>query len=203
MEQAPIQSAIYVITHKGNTDHYVTEKFGNLRDVLTLLHQVHTAREKHPDDPMSEVDRMLQYSKSMVPICVSPHLRLFQPLEQEEFDFVLGEIEGGGGGTAYYDLNFDEDRFSVTSWSDNELKTASGSLQQTITATSRAFKTRDGASTHFSQKALVEYLSVIMTVAPAAAGPVEPQSGANTEADGYDQEDKPANGPIGFTDPSM
>lgn len=203
MEQIPVQSGIYAITHKGQTAFYVTEKFGNLRDVLPLLHQVHAAKELHPDSPLSEADRLLQYSKSMVPICASQGLRLFQPLEREEYDFVLGEIKGGGEGTAHYRLNYDEDQFSVTIWERGELKTASASLQSMIAATGAAFIKRSGEQTYFSQKALIASLSEIMTISLAPTGPDEPQPTADTELDGRGQEDMPLDGPTGFAGPSM
>ena len=195
MEKAPIQSGVYTITHKGETAHYVTETFGNPQDVLMLLHRVHQAGVDHPDSPRSDVDRLLQYSCSMVPICINEHMRLFQPLEQDEFDFVLGEIKGGGGGTACYELDYDQDRFAVTSWDGDELKTASASLQSMVDACGKALR-RTGSSqtqTHLNTKVLALSLAEIMTVKPADTGP--------SEQGRQGQEDLP--GPAGFTGPSM
>lgn len=148
MENIPIQSGIYAITHKGQTAHYVTETFGAPHDVLRLLYTVHQAGVDHPDSPFSDVDRLLQYSHSMVPICVNERMRLFQPIERDEFDFVLDEIKGGGGGTACYELDYDQDRFAVTSWDDDVLKTASASLQDMFDACGWAFRMSERGTTH-------------------------------------------------------
>ena len=195
MEKAPIQSGIYAITHNGKTAHYATETFGNPQDVLMLLHRVHQAGVDYPDSPLSDVDRLLQYSHSMVPICINEHMRRFQPLEREEFEFVLGELEGGGGGTACYELDYDHDRFAVTSWDGNELKTASASLRNMIDVCGEALR-RSGSSktqTHLNAEILASSLAEIMTVEPAIITPSEP--------DHQGQEDLP--GSADFIEPSM
>ena len=168
MKNAPIQNGIYAITHNGQTAHYATETFGNPQDVLLLLHRVHEAVAAHPDSPLSDVDRLLQYSHSMVPICVNERMRLFQPIERDEFDFVLDEIKGGGGGTACYELDYDQDRFAVTSWDDDVLKTASASLQDMFDACGGAFRMSERGTTHaqLNSKVLAASLAEIMTVEP-------------------------------------
>lgn len=91
---------------------------------------------------------IISYSHSMVPICVNERMRLFQPIERDEFDFVLDEIKGGGGGTACYELDYDQDRFAVTSWDDDVLKTASASLQDMFNACGEAFRMSERGTTH-------------------------------------------------------
>lgn len=202
MKNAPIQNGIYAITHNGQTAHYATETFGNPQDVLLLLHRVHEAVAAHPDSPLSDVDRLLQYSHNMVPISVSERMRLFQPLEQGEFDFVLDEIKGGGGGTAYYELDYDRDRFAVTSWDGDELKTASAWLQDMFDACGKSIR-RSGCSgtwTHLNTKALTASLAEIMTIRPTSTDPGETEQ-ANEAPDCQGREN--LWGPSDFTGPPI
>lgn len=170
MEKPPIQSGIYAITYKGQTSHYETEKFGDPQDVLCLLFTVHNAGVDHPDSPLSDVDRLLMYSHSLVPISTTERMRLFQPLDQEEFDFVLDEIRGGGGGTAHYELDYDQDHFAVTCWDGKVLRTASASFQDMLDACGGALS-RSG---QLNAKVLAASLAEIMTVRLADMGPSEP-----------------------------
>lgn len=202
METAPVQNAIYAITYNGQTAHYATETFGNPQDVLLLLHRVHEAGAAHPDSPLSDVDRLLQYSHSMVPICVNERMRLFQPIERDEFDFVLDEIKGGGGGTACYELGYDQDRFAVTSWDGDVLRTASASLQDMFDACGKSIR-RSGCSgtrTHLNTKVLTASLAEIMTIKPTITDPGETEQ---TSEASERQERENRWDPSDFTGPSM
>ena len=202
MENIPIQSGIYAITHRGQTAHYVTETFGNPHDVLHLLYTVHQAGVDHPDSPFSDIDRLLQYSHNMVPISISERMRLFQPLEQAEFDFVLDEIKGGGGGTACYELDYDQDRFAVTSWDGDVLRTASASLQDMFDACGKSIR-RSGCSgtrTHLNTKVLTASLAEIMTIKPTITDPGETEQ---TSEASESQERENRWDPSDFTGPSM
>lgn len=151
--------------------------------MLCLLQQVHKAGEAHPDSPYSDVDRLLQYSHSMVPICVSERMRLFQSMEQAEFDFVLGEIKAGAGGTACYELDYDKNRFAVTCWDDDDtLKTASAALLDMVDAYGGALRMKNKTQTYLNNKVFTARLAEIMTVEPVATNHTQTEQ-ADAEQD--------------------
>jgi len=175
MDDNKFTSGIYAITIAGQIALYHTESFGAPGDVLQLLHQVNWAGKRHPELEITDVDRMLLYSKSMIPITYYQPNRLFQPIGQESFDFLLGKIREGDRTTACYVLDYDQNRFALTSWDGDDLSTIKAPLQEFIDAYGRSLRKSSSTRTYLNEKAFSAELEKIATVEPVSASSNNPE----------------------------
>lgn len=140
---------IFTITSAGETGHYFAENFAELPQVLPLLWSVHTARDRVPGLRGSDAEQLLSYSKTMLPICTKPSRRLFQPLEQARFEQLREDLVDGDTDLCHYALDYDGNRFAMTSWANDGIDTLSLPLDCVISACEGARKQKPNGGSYF------------------------------------------------------
>lgn len=118
--------SIYAITSNENTSYYQTENFGYLLELLSLLREVHTAKDRVPSIRSSNAERLVLYSKNMLPICPSPYLRLFQPMEPEIYSDLLRQFSEQDTEDRQIILDYDGNHFAYSEWNDDGPATICG-----------------------------------------------------------------------------
>ena len=164
-------NGIFTITSAGETGHYYAENFAELPQVLPLLWSVHTARDRVPELRTSDAEQLLSYSKGMLPICTTPGHRLFQPLEPEWFEQLREDFLDGDTDLCHYTLDYDGNRFAMTSWDKEGLGAFSAPMDGVISACAGARKLTSSGKPYFDQRILSRALQDIATVEPASKAP--------------------------------
>lgn len=204
MENTPIQNGIYTVIHEGQTMFYHTRSFGSLHDVLDLLRITRQAYEKvdkrHPDENVPEAVRLSQCSKALAPIVFYQPSLLFQPLALEEFCYKAQELTNGDEGTAHYTIDYDGDRFAMTSWDSDGLWTIKAPLGGIIDAYGGAVH-RHGRARSFDEKSFLRDIETIASIERAAEDFFEPVREAELET--REQDGEQAKEVSGFIEPSM
>lgn len=161
-------NGIFTITSAGETGHYYAENFAELMQVLPLLWSVHTARDRVPGLRGGDADLLLAYSKSMLPICTTPSLRLFQPLEQARFEQLREDLVDGDTNLCHYALDYDGNRFAMTSWADDGIGTLSAPMDCVLSACAGAIQHRPSGQTYIDHGILNRALRDLATTEPEA-----------------------------------
>jgi hypothetical protein len=130
--------SIFAITSNEKTSYYQTENFGSLRQLLSLLREVHTAKDRVPSIRTGNAERLILYSKNMIPICPSLRLRLFQPLEPEHYSELLRRFPEQDTDDRQVILDYDGNRFAFSTWGDEGPTTISYPLDGIVSAYSGA-----------------------------------------------------------------
>lgn len=161
-------NGIFTITSEGKTGHYYTENFAELPQVLPLLWSVHTARDRVPELRASNATQLLSYSKGMLPVCTTPSRRLFQPLEQARFEQLREDLLDGDTDLCHYTLDYDGNRFALTSWGEEGVGAFSAPMDQVICACVGARKLSPSGKPYLDQRLLSRALQDIATVESAS-----------------------------------
>ena len=161
--------SIYAITSNEKTSYYQTEDFGSLVELLSLLRQVHTAKDRVPSIRTSNAERMVLYSKSMLPICPSPRMRLFQPLEPEQYTKLLHLFSELDTGDRQVILDYDGNHFSFSTWEDAGPITMRAPLDGIVSAYSGALRKKNSRQTYLNEKAFIAEMERICGVEPFGA----------------------------------
>lgn len=111
------------------------EDFGEMIELLTLLHKVEKAKEITPK--LSKSGWLLSHldkKHGLRPLCTSPKLALFKPISTETFAECLEEFQQKPCEVRHVVLDYDSDRFSFSEWEDGGLSEISGTLSGVIHA---------------------------------------------------------------------
>lgn len=155
-------NGIFTITSEGKTGHYYAENFAELMQVLPLLWTVHTARDRVPELQASDAMQLLSYSKRMLPVCTTPSLRLFQPLERERFEQLREDLLDGDMTLCHYTLDYDGNRFAMTGWSEDGVGAMSAPMDCVISACTGAHKVKPSGQPYFDSRILSRALQDLM-----------------------------------------
>ena len=158
--------SIYTITSNEKTSYYQTENFGRLRELLSLLREVHTAKDRVPSIRTGDAQRLVLYSKNMLPICPSPHFRLFQLLEPERYAELLQQFCEQDTDDRQITLDYDGNQFAFSEWNDDGLTTISGPLDGIISAYSGALRKKNSYQTYLNEKAFIAEMERICELGP-------------------------------------
>lgn len=169
-------NGIFTITSEEKTGHYYAENFAELMQVLPLLWTVHTARDRVPELQGSDAEQLLSYSKGMLPVCTTPSLRLFQPLERERFEQLREDLLDGDVTLRHYNLDYDGNRFAMTGWSEDGLGAMSAPMDCVISACAGAHKVKPSGQPYFDPRILNRALQDVMEEqrAPESQAPSGP-----------------------------
>lgn len=174
--------SIFAITSNEKTSYYCTENFGSLRELLSLLKEVHTAKDRIPSIRASNAELLALYSKNMLPICPSGHLRMFQPLEPEKYSELIhlfSELDTGG---RYVILDYDNNHFAFSKWESDEPITISGPLDGVISAYSGSLRKKNSYQTYINEKVFAAEMDLVCEVKPFELGE-EHEQAHNTDLD--------------------
>lgn len=158
--------SIFAITSNQKTSYYQTENFGSLLQLLSLLRQVHTAKDRVPSIHTGNAERLVLYSKRMLPICPSPHLRLFQPLEPEKYSELLRQFPEQDTDDRQVILDYDNNRFAFTEWEDDGPITMRGLLDGVVSAYSGALRKKNSYQTYINEKVFIAEMDRICEIGP-------------------------------------
>lgn len=158
--------SIYAITSNEKTSYYQTENFGSLLQLLSLLRQVHTAKDRVPSIRTGNAERLVLYSKNMLPICPSPYLRLFQPLEPEKYSELLRQFPEQDTDDRQIILDYDGNHFAFSEWEDDGPITMRGPLDGVISAYSGALRKKNSYQTYLNQKVFIAEMDHICEIGP-------------------------------------
>ncbi len=158
--------SIYAITSNEKTSYYQTENFGSLKKLLSLLREVHTAKDRVPSIRTGNAERLVLYSKSMLPICPSLHFRLFQPLEPEKYAELLQQFCEQDTDDRQIALDYDGNQFAFSEWSIDGLITICGPLDGVISAYSGALRKKNSYQTYLNEKAFIAEMDRICKIGP-------------------------------------
>lgn len=158
--------SIYIIISNEETSYYQTENFGSLRELLSLLREVHTAKDRVPSIRTGDAQRLVLYSKNMLPICPSLHFRLFQPLEPERYAELLQQFCEQDTDDRQITLDYDGNQFAFSEWNYDGLTTISGPLDGIISAYSGALRKKNSYQTYLNEKAFIAEMERICEFGP-------------------------------------
>ncbi|NCB42242.1 MAG: hypothetical protein EOM59_06440 [Clostridia bacterium] len=158
--------SIYAVTSNEKTSYYQTENFGSLLELLSLLREVYTAKERIPSIRTSDAERLVLYSKSMLPICPSPRLRLFQPLEQETYSELLRRFTECDTDDRQIILDYDGNHFAFSTWENDGPMTMHGPLDGVISTYSGALRKKNSRQTYLNEKAFITEMDRICETGP-------------------------------------
>lgn len=162
--------SIYAITSNAQTSYYKTEKFESLMELISLLREVHTAKDRVPSTRTGNAERLVLYSKGLIPFSPSGHLRLFQPLEPDLYAVLLKQFSEKGTADRHVILDYDSNQLSFTEWQHAEPITMCGPLDGIISAYSGALRKKGGKQRYVNEK---EFYSEIERI--CEIGPLKPQ----------------------------
>jgi hypothetical protein len=135
-------------------------------ELLSLLREVHTAKNRIPSIRSSNAERLVMYSKSMLPICPSRHLRLFQPLDPEVYSELLRQFPEQNTDNSQIVLDYDSNRFAFSIWGDDGPMTMSAPLDGIVSAYSGAIRKKSSTQTYLNEKVFNAEMERICEVAP-------------------------------------
>lgn len=158
--------SIYAITSNEKTSYYQTENFGSLRELLSLLREVHTAKDRVPSIRTGDAQRLVLYSKNMLPICPSPHFRLFQPLEPERYAELLQQFCEQDTDDRQITLDYDGNQFAFSEWNDDGPITICSPLDGIISAYSGALRKKNSYQTYLNEKVFIAEMDRICEIGP-------------------------------------
>ncbi len=158
--------SIFAITSNQKTSYYQTENFGSLSQLLSLLREVHTAKERIPSIRTGNAERLVLYSKSMIPICPSLRLRLFQPLEPEKYSELLRQFPEQDTDDRQVILDYDSNHFAFSSWENDGPMTIHGPLDGVVSAYSGALRKKNSTQTYLNEKVFIAEMERICEAAP-------------------------------------
>lgn len=158
--------SFYSITSNEKTSYYQTEDFGSLMELLALLREVHTVKDRVPSIRTGNAERLVLYSKNLIPFCPGPHMRLFQPLEPEKYTELLRQFPEQDTDDRQVILDYDGNHFSFSEWGDEGPTTISGSLDGVVSAYSGALRKKNSRQTYINEKVLIAEMERICEVTP-------------------------------------
>ncbi|WP_313180827.1 hypothetical protein [Lacrimispora sp.] len=156
--------SIYAIISNARTSYYQTENFGSLIGLLSLLEEVHTAKERVPSLLGSNAERLVLYSKERFPFCPSGYYRLFQPLEPGLYLEQLQQFSEQSTEEHQFILDYDSNCLSVKMWLGTRLINLCGLLDDIISAYSGALRNKNTRYPYLNKNAFAAELERICEV---------------------------------------
>lgn len=134
MSEAPIRHGIFAVTFAGKAQRYFAEDFGGTKEALSILNFIKSDIRRAFESSAMDANRLLSQMEKAKPDDLGSRLPMFVPLEQREYECRMAELEGGDTSLAHYEVNYDLNQFSVTSWDDGKLTRLSAPLDGMINA---------------------------------------------------------------------
>lgn len=128
-------NTLFNITENKKAVFCQAEDFGEMIELLTLLHKVEKAKEVTPTLSkagwlMSHLDK----EHGLRPLCTHPKLALFKPISADIFAERYEEFQKKPCEMRHVVLDYDKDCFSFSEWEDDALSEISGTLSGVIHA---------------------------------------------------------------------
>lgn len=171
MSEKMIRHGIFEVSSVGKTQRYFAEDFGGAQEALSILHLISIDMRRASMD----ANRLLSLIERIQPDDLDSRQPMFVPLEQSEYERRVAELEGGDASLAHYEVNYDGNQFSITSWDDNELARLSAPLDGMINAYSSAMRFVDPVHYTMDGHALVTAVMEIAEVQTIREGPSQGQ----------------------------
>ncbi len=171
MSEGSIQHGIFEITSTGKTQRYFAEDFGGAQEALSILHLISLDMRRTPKGSVIDVNRLISRFEKIPLDDLDTRLPMFVPLEQSGYEHRMAELEGGDASLAHYAVDYDHDRFSVTSWNNDELTRLSAPLDGMINSYSSAMRFVDPVHYTMDDRALVTAVREIAEVQTIREGP--------------------------------
>jgi hypothetical protein len=102
----------------------------------------------------------------MLPICPSPRLRLFQPLEPEIYSELLRQFAEQDTDDRQIRLDYDGNRFVFSTWEVGGPMTIRGPLDGVISAYSGALRKKNSRQTYINENVFASEMDRICEVEP-------------------------------------
>ena len=159
-----MQNSYFAITFDKETRLYRAKNFGSLMELLKLLWEVKDTAERTPFIDYPEAKRLAVYSKEMVSITPFVSNRLLQPIDRAAFDEGLCQLHAQPSEDRHIILDYDQNHFDFTEWSEDGLDTLYAPLDGMIAAYSGAIRSKGGKQTYINQNALAAEMKRISEV---------------------------------------
>ena len=128
-------NTLFKITENKKEHLCYAEDFGEMIELLTLLHKVEKAKELTPTlSKASWLMSLLDKEHGLRPLCLHPKLALFKPISADVFAERLELFQQAPCEIRHVVLNYDSDRFSFSEWEDGGMSEMSGTLSGVIHA---------------------------------------------------------------------
>lgn len=128
-------NALFEITENKKENLCHAEDFGEMIELLTLLHKVEKAKEITPTlSKASWLMSHLDKEHGLRPLCLHPKLALFKPIPAYVFAERLEVFQQAPCEMRHVVLDYDSDRFSFSEWEDGGMSEISGTLSGVIHA---------------------------------------------------------------------
>lgn len=157
-------NALFTITSGQAVNHYFTENFGALTEVLALLHRVKISMENNPDSTQNAAGWLTNISKRGLPFSPHPSLRLFETLEPEDFAARLRVFRSKPKADRIVTLDYDANLFALAEWRPDGIQTLSGPLDGVTAAYGAALRKKGGKQTYLNEKIFAAEMERICTI---------------------------------------
>lgn len=164
-------NALFTITSGQAVNHYFTENFGALREVLALLHRAKRNVEHNPDSGMTAADWLTHTSKRSLIFSFSPAPRLFEPLEPEFFAARVRAFYAKPKADRIVTLDYDANLFALSEWTPGGVETLRGPLDGVTAAYGAALRSKGGKQTYLGEKVFTAEMERTCTVETEASEP--------------------------------
>lgn len=167
-----LTGALFDITSDGAREFYAAEAVHSVRNALDLLWEVHTVPDRIPTAKGNDLSRLLLYSRSMLPICTTPSLRLLQPVKAEDFAEMITRLCAAPSEGIHVKINYDDDKLEMTEWHGGKLEKTSGPLDDILSAYGDAVIRRSRKNVHLKERQFSAALDTLCSLT-AVEAPVD------------------------------
>lgn len=162
-------NALFTITSGQAVNHYFTENFGALRELLALLHRAKRNMERNPDSRMTAAEWLTHTSKRGLAFSFHPSLRLFEALEPEDFAARLRAFHAKPKADRIVTLDYDANLFALSEWTPDGVETMSGPLNGVTDAYGAALRKKNSTQTYLNEKVFATEMERVCAIETEAS----------------------------------
>lgn len=161
-----LTGTLFDITSDGERKLYAAEAVRSAREALDLLWEVHTVPDRIPTTKGNDMSRLTLYSRTKLPICPTPALRLLQPVGAEDFAEMTARLSAAPSESVYAKINYDGDELTVAEWNGGRLEKTSGPLKATLSAYGDAIIRRSRTAIQLKERQFSAALDALCSRTP-------------------------------------
>lgn len=161
-----LTGTLFDITSAGERKLYAAEAVRSAREALDLLWEVHTVPDRIPTAKGTDLSRLTLYSRTKLPICPTPALRLLQPVGAEDFAAMSARLCAAPSESVYVKIDYDGDELSTAEWNGGKLEKASSPLEATLSAYGDAIIRRSRKAVHLKERQFSAALDTLCSRTP-------------------------------------
>lgn len=158
--------ALLDITSEGTRHLFHAGNIRSMPEALDLLWEVHTVPDRIPTAKGNDLSRLRSYSKSKLPVCTTPSMRLLQPVSAADFTEMAGRLCGKPCKGIFVKIDYDSDELAMADWRGERLEKTTSPLSAALSAYGDAVIRRSRKKIQFRERQFVNAMEALCTVTP-------------------------------------